>query len=58
MKKNEIVKTANGVFRILSLENEKALAIDCEKKTMPQFFPLSFFENGEILENFPFAVLS
>ena len=36
MKKNEIVKTANGVFRILSLENEKVLAIDCEKKTMPQ----------------------
>lgn len=53
MKKNEIVKTSNGVFRILSLENEKVLAIDCEKKTMPQFFPLSFFENGYILEGLP-----
>ena len=54
MKKNEIAKTANGVFRILSLENEKVLAIDCEKKTMPQSFPVSFFEEGETLLHLPF----
>ena len=54
MKKNDIVKTENGIFRILSFEQENILAIDCEKKTMPRFFPLSSFEKGEILENLPF----
>ena len=55
MKKNDIVETPSGTFRILSLEKEKVLAINCEKKTMPQFFPLSFFENGNILEGLPSA---
>ena len=53
MKKNDIVKTSAGVFRILSFDGEKVLAIDCEKKTMPRFFPLSDFENGEILDGIP-----
>lgn len=53
MKKNDIVKTENGIFRIISIEKENVLAIDCEKKTMPRFFPISFFENGEIIENLP-----
>ena len=50
MKKNDIVKTEAGLFRILAIDEERVLAIDCEKKSMPQFFPLSDFENGEILE--------
>ena len=50
MKKNDIVKIEAGLFRILSFDGEKVLAIDCEKKTMPQFFPLSFFEGAEIHE--------
>ena len=50
MKKNDILKTENGVFRILDIDEVNVLAIDCEKKTMPQFFPVSFFENGKILE--------
>ena len=50
MKKNDIVKTESGHFRVLFIDGEKALAIDCEKKTMPQFFPVSFFENGEIIK--------
>ena len=32
MKKNDIVETPSGTFRILSLEKEKVLAINCEKK--------------------------
>ena len=55
MKKNDIVQTPSGTFRILSIESEKVLAIDCEKKMMPKFFSHSFFENGEILENLPFS---
>ena len=53
MNKNDIVKTEKGIFRILSIEKENVLAIDCEKKTMPRFFPISFFENSETLETFP-----
>lgn len=58
MKKNDIVKTSAGVFRILSFDGEKVLAIDCEKKTMPRFFPLSDFENGEILDGIHCSFLS
>ena len=50
MRKNDIVKTDQGVFRILTVDEDQVLAIDCEKKTMPQFFPLSFFEKGEFLK--------
>ena len=50
MKKNDIVKIDQGVFRILTVDEDQVLAIDCEKKTMPQFFPVSFFEKGEILK--------
>ena len=58
MKKNDIVKTSAGVFRILSFDGEKVLAIDCEKKTMPRFFPLSDFEGAEIHEEFSSSFLS
>ena len=47
MKKNDIVKIEADIFRILAVEEDQVLAIDCDKKTMPQFFPVSFFEKGE-----------
>ena len=50
MKKNDIVKTETDLFRVLAPDEVNVLAIDCEKKTMPQFFPVSFFEDGEILK--------
>ena len=53
MKKNDIVKTEAGLFRILAIYEERVLAIDCEKKSMPQFFPLSFFEGAEIQDEIP-----
>ena len=53
MKKNDIVKIENRTFRILAIEENQVLAIDCEKKSMPQFFPVSFFQNGEILNGIP-----
>ena len=58
MKKNDIIKTETGPFRILAVDKDQVLAIDCEKKTMPQFFPLSFFEKGEILERISSSFLS
>ena len=53
MKRNEIIKTKNGIFRILAIDTDKVLAIDCIKKTMPKFYPSHFFEEGEILDKLP-----
>ena len=49
MKKNDLIKTDSGIFRILSIDSNKVLAIDCEKKTMPQFFSFDFFNDSEII---------
>ena len=48
MKKNDLIKTDSGIFRILSV-CDSVLAIDCEKKTMPQFFSYDFFSDSEII---------
>ena len=54
MKKNDLVQLTNGdVFRILDFQDTRVLAINCQKKTMPQFFPMCYFENAEILECIP-----
>ena len=42
MKKNDLIKTDSGIFRVLSV-GDNVLAIDSEKKTMPQFFSFDFF---------------
>lgn len=34
MKKNDLIKTEDGIYRILSIEANRVLAIDCIKKTM------------------------
>lgn len=49
MKKNDLIKTDSGIFRILSIDGHKVLAIDCKKKTMPQFFSYDFFNDRETL---------
>ena len=48
MKKNDLIKTDSGIFRILGV-SDNVLAIDCEKKTMPHFFSFDFFSDGEII---------
>ena len=57
MKKNDLIKTEYGIYRILSIEANRVLAIDCISKTMPKFYPVSSFGNGEfidcILADFP-----
>ena len=50
MKKNDLIKTEYGIYRILSIEANRVLAIDCIKKTMPKFYPVSSFSNGEIID--------
>ena len=49
MKKNDLIKTDSGIFRILSIDGNKVLAIDCKKKTMPQFFSYDFFNERETI---------
>lgn len=53
MKKNDLIKTENGIFRILSIEANTVLAIDCIKKTMPKFYSISSFGNGELIDCIP-----
>ena len=53
MKKNDLIKTENGIFRILSIEVNRVLAIDCIKKIMPKFYSVSSFSNGELIDCIP-----
>lgn len=53
MKKNDLIKSYNNIFRILAIDADRVLAVDCIKKTMPKFYPISFFSNGEILDRIP-----
>lgn len=53
MKKHDFVKTESGdVFRILFIESDQVLAIDCKKKTMPKFYKQDYFFNTEIVHDF------
>ena len=53
MKKNDLIKTEDGIYRILSIEANRVLAIDCLKKTMPKFYSVSSFGNGENIDCIP-----
>ena len=48
MKKNDLIKTGSSIFRILSA-GDNVLAIDCNKKTKPQFFSFDFYSDGETI---------
>ena len=63
MKKNDLVKTEEGIFRIISIGKDRILAIDCAKKTMPKFYTMEHFQATMTLENIernyvPFEQLS
>lgn len=51
MQKNDILKTENGIFRILKTDGGRILAIDCQKRTMPRFYSAEFFDNAETVDN-------
>lgn len=53
MKKNDLIKTDAGVFRILSVGSDRVLVIDCIKKTMPKFLPVSSLGNVEPMDCIP-----
>lgn len=49
MKKNDLLKTPNSVYRVLNIDSESVFAIDCIKKTMPKTFALDYFKNAELV---------
>ena len=51
MQKNDILKTKDGVFRILKIDGDRLLAIDCQKRTMPKFYSAELFDNAETVDN-------
>lgn len=51
MQKNDLLKIENDIFRILKVDNDRVLAIDCKKKTMPKYYPYEFFNNAETVDN-------
>lgn len=53
MKKNDLIKIDNSIFRILAVDADRVLAIDCIKKTMPKFYPISYMDNGEPIAQIP-----
>ena len=63
MKKNDIVKTGAGIFRIISIDENNILAVDCMKKTMPKFYTMEHFQSAMTIEDIernyvPFEQLS
>ncbi len=53
MSKNDLLKTKDGIFRVLSICTDKVLAIDCTNTTMPKYFPHTYFENAETVASLP-----
>ncbi len=47
MRKNDIIKTKDSVYRVLNIDSESVFAIDCIKKTMPKTFSLDCFKKAE-----------
>ena len=38
MQKNDLFRTDGSAFRILAIQGDSVLAIDCLKRTMPHWF--------------------
>ena len=52
MKRNDILKIKDDVFRVLDVEGDNVCFIDCRKRTMPKTESQSFFDNAELLDSF------
>lgn len=48
MEKNQLIKHRGTIYRILALDNEEVLLIDCIKKTMPKWCKLDEFGGYEV----------
>ena len=50
MNKKDVLKTNNGIYRILDIKDNRILAIDCKRKNMPKYYEYEFFESAELLD--------
>lgn len=41
MKKNNLIKTSDSIYRVLSVSGDKVLAVDCLHKAMPAYSELN-----------------
>ena len=52
MKKNDLLRKDNNIIRVLEIEDDKALVIDCVKRSMPKWVDVSnFVEYGNCSVN-------
>lgn len=51
MDRNNILKTKDGIYRILKIDGDRVLAIDCKKKVMPKYYSMGFFDNAEKVDD-------
>lgn len=48
MKKNDLYILDNTIYRVLDIQDDRLLIIDCKKRTMPKYVLKSKFENIEL----------
>lgn len=48
MEKNQLIKHRGTIYRILALDNEEVLLIDCIRKTMPKWYKLDAVDGYEV----------
>ena len=48
MEKNQLIKWDGIIYRILAVEEENVLLIDCIKKTMPKWYGLDEISEYEV----------
>ena len=52
LKRNELLKTKDGIFRVLEVQQDEVIVIDCIKQTMPRCVSVESFQDAErITEN-------
>jgi len=50
MRKNDLFRTADSVLRILAIDKERVLTIDCLKRNMPKWYPTECISGEPITE--------
>lgn len=48
MRKNDLIKTENNIFRILDVKEDSVFVIDCIKRTMPKWKEINSFSEYEL----------
>ncbi len=49
MKKNELIKNQDKIYRVLDVSEQEVLVIDCMKLTMPQWIEATSIPDAETI---------